>query len=273
MEKKALTSEPKKDKEKDKRQENQQNNQAKEPEKNKDKKLMKDLPLQDRPYELCMEKGAEFLTDIQLVAVILRTGSRKANALGLAAKILALDDEQANRGSQEGGILRLLHLSKEQLLSYDGVGKVKTVQMLCVGELSRRIWRQGHLAGQKKSFQEPAAVAAYCREDMRHLEQEQVRALYFDTKQRLIRDVVLSTGTVNSAVISPREIFKQALQCNSVSLVLVHNHPSGDPTPSQEDKQLTRRVKAAGEVLGILLLDHIIIGDTTYISLLNEGIL
>lgn len=232
---------------------------------NAQKSKMKDLPLQERPYERCLEHGAESLTDAQLLAVILRTGSRNANALNLASEILALD-------SPDGGILRLLHLSQEQLLSYNGVGKVKTVQMLCVGELSKRIWRKGHLAGQK-SFQEPAAVAAYCREDMRHLEQEQVRALYFDTKQKLIRDMVLSTGTVNSAVISPREIFKQALQCNSVSLILVHNHPSGDPTPSQEDKGLTRRVKAAGEVLGILLLDHIIIGDTTYISFLNEGIL
>lgn len=229
------------------------------------KNKMKDLPLQERPCERCLDEGPGHLTDAQLLAVIIRTGSKSANALELASKILALN-------SPDGGILRLLHLSLDQLLAFEGIGRVKAAQMLCIGELSRRIWRQGKSAGQKV-FQGPEDIAFYCMEDMRHLEQEQVRALYFDTKQKLIRDVVLSMGTVNSAVISPREIFKQALQCNGVSLVLVHNHPSGDPSPSQEDRQLTLRVKTAGEVLGILLLDHIIIGDTTYISLLNEGML
>lgn len=232
-----------------------------------EKNTMKDLPLQDRPYERCLAEGPQCLTDAQLLAVIIRTGSRNANALELAAKILALD-------SPQGGILRLLHLTLNELLAFEGIGRVKAVQMLCIGELSRRIWRRGKFAGlRQKAFQDPADIAAYCMEDMRHLEQEQVRGLYFDTKQKLIRDVVLSTGTINSAVISPREIFRQAVQCNSVSLVLVHNHPSGDPSPSHEDKKLTARVKAAGEVLGISLLDHLIIGDTTYISFLNEGLL
>ena len=232
-----------------------------------EKNTMKDLPLQERPYELCITEGPEKLTDAQLLAVIIRTGSRNANALELASEILALN-------FPEGGLLRLMHLTRDELLSYEGIGKVKTVQMLCIGELSRRIWKKGKFAGlRQKAFQDPADIAAYCMEDMRHLEQEQVRGLYFDTKQKLLRDVVLSTGTVNSAVISPREIFKQALQCGCVSLVLVHNHPSGDPSPSKEDKMLTLRVKAAGEILGISLLDHIIIGDTRYISLLNEGML
>ncbi len=109
-------------------------------------------------------------------------------------------------------------------------------------------------------------------EDMRHLEQEEIRALFFDTKQRLLQDVVLSKGTVDSSVISPREIFIQALRCGAVTLILVHNHPSGDPTPSREDELMTMRVREAGQLLGIFLLDHVIIGDTTYISLRERGI-
>lgn len=229
------------------------------------KNNMKDLPLQDRPCERCLDYGPEHLTDAQLLAVILRTGSRKANALDLAKEILALN-------YPNGGILRLLHLSLPELLSYDGIGKVKAAQMLCIGELSKRIWRQGKLAGQK-AFRDPDDIAAYCMEDMRHLEQEQVRALYFDTKQKLIRDVILTTGTINASIISPREIYKEALRCNGVSLILTHNHPSGDPSPSREDLDLTLRVSEAGKILGITLLDHIIIGDTTYVSLRKQGLL
>lgn len=228
------------------------------------KNKMKDLPLQERPYELCLERGPEYLTDAQLLAVILRTGSRKANALDLAKEILALN-------YPNGGILRLLHLSLAELLSFSGVGKVKAVQVLCIGELSKRIWRQGKQAGQR-AFQDPEDIADYCMEDMRHLEQEQVRALFFDTKLKLIRDTVLTTGTINASLISPREVYKEALRCNAVSLILIHNHPSGDPSPSKEDIQLTKQVKAAGGVLGISLLDHIIIGDTTYSSLRKLGI-
>lgn len=229
------------------------------------KVIMKELPKQDRPVERCLSKGPQYLTDAQLLAVIIRMGSRRENAVQLAETIL-------NSKAKDGGILKLMHLELKDLLQFHGVGKVKAVQILCIGELSRRIWHQGKIAG-IKSFRDPADVAAYCMEDMRHLEQEQVRALYLDTKQKLIGDVILSKGTINSAVISPRDIYREALRCNSVSFVLIHNHPSGDPTPSKEDKQLTFRVKSAGEMLGISLLDHIIIGDTTYISFLNERLL
>ena len=110
-------------------------------------------------------------------------------------------------------------------------------------------------------------------EEMRHLEQEQVRVLFFDTRQHLIRESVISKGTVNSSLISPREIFIEALRCGAVALILVHNHPSGDPAPSKEDELMTRRVFEAGQMIGIYLLDHVIIGDTTYISLRERGIL
>ena len=219
------------------------------------RKKMKDLPAQERPYERCLAMGPEHLTDAELLAVIIRTGSREETSLELAQKILALN-------YPNGGILGLLHLSLPEFMKIKGIGRVKAIQLLCIGELSRRIWKQG-----------AKAASPDCMEDMRHLEQEQVRAMFFDTKQKLIRDVTLAKGTVNASVISPREIFIEGLRCGAVSLILVHNHPSGDPSPSREDELLTRRVEEAGKIIGISLLDHVIIGDTTYISLRERGIL
>lgn len=226
---------------------------------------MKDIPAQQRPYERCLAMGPRALTDAELLAVIIRTGSREENSLELAEKILALN--YPNRG-----ILGLLHLSLSQFLTIKGIGRVKAIQLLCIGELSRRIWQQGVRAG-KPSFRDPKEIADYCMEDMRHLEQEQVRAMFFDTKQKLIQDCILSKGTVNASIISPREIFIEAVRCGAVSVILIHNHPSGDPTPSRDDERLTQRVHEAGKILGISLLDHVIIGDTTYISLRERGIL
>ena len=228
------------------------------------RKKMKDFPAQERPYERCLAMGPEHLTDAELLAVIIRTGSREETSLELAQKILALN-------YPNGGILGLLHLSLPEFMKIKGIGRVKAIQLLCIGELSRRIWKQGAKAA-SPDFRDPQDVAVYCM-DMRHLEQEQVRAMFFDTKQKLIRDVTLAKGTVNASVISPREIFIEGLRCGAVSLILVHNHPSGDPSPSREDELLTRRVEEAGKIIGISLLDHVIIGDTTYISLRERGIL
>ena len=209
--------------------------------------------------------GPEHLTDAELLAIIIRTGSTEETSLELAQKILALNYPNT-------GILGLLHLSLAEFMKVKGIGKVKGIQLLCVGELSRRIWKRAAKSKQP-ILKEPTEIANYCMEDMRHLEQEQVRVLFFDTKQHLLQDRILSKGTVNASVISPREIFIEALRCGAVALILVHNHPSGDPTPSRNDELLTRRVLESGQVLGIFLLDHIIIGDTTYISLRERGII
>lgn len=231
----------------------------------KERRKMKDIPKDERPYERCLGMGPEHLTDAELLAVIIRTGSTEETSLELAQKILAL-----NYPNQ--GILGLLHLSLEELLTFRGIGKVKAIQLLCIGELSRRIWKQTAKPN-RLVLKEPSQIADYCMEDMRHLEQEQVRALFFDTKQHLLREAVLSKGTVNASVISPREVFIEALRCGAVSLILVHNHPSGDPAPSRNDELLTKRMLEAGKSLGIFLLDHIIIGDNTYVSLRERGII
>ena len=153
-----------------------------------------------------------------------------------------------------------------------GVGPVKASQLLCICELSRRIWRQA-ASGQELSFHSPEAIAGYYMEEMRHKEQEELRAMFFNTRQVLIKELLISRGTVNASLATPREIFIEALRYRAVSLILVHNHPSGDPSPSREDAAFTKRVRLAGEMVGIILLDHIIIGDNAFLSLKERGML
>lgn len=224
---------------------------------------MKELPSDAQPYERCLSEGPEHLSDAQLLSIIIRTGSKGESALELASKILALNYPKE-------GILGLLHLSLPQLMSVKGIGKVKGIQLLCIGELSRRIWKKKTIE-QTRKFHEPKDVAEYYQEDMRHKEQEQFRVMMFNTKQVMIGDVLVTKGTVNAVIASPREIYIEALKYQAVSVILVHNHPSGDPEPSHEDIKLTKRVREAGELLGIRLLDHIIIGDNSYVSMKERG--
>ncbi len=143
---------------------------------------------------------------------------------------------------------------------------------MCIGELSRRIWNC-KARETPVSFTHPEQIADYYMEDMRHLEQEEIRVMFLNTKQNLIRDLLVSKGTVNASVVTPREILIEGLRCLAVSMILVHNHPSGDPSPSESDILLTRRVQEAGNVIGISLLDHIIIGDKRFLSFRQQQII
>lgn len=149
---------------------------------------------------------------------------------------------------------------------------VKGAQLMCIGELSRRIWNY-KTKETVLSFTQPEQIAEYYMEDLRHLEQEEVHVMFLNTKQNLLRDFLVSKGTVNASVITPREILIEGLRSLAVSMILVHNHPSGDPSPSESDLLLTRRVKEAGDVIGISLLDHIIIGDKRYLSFRQQQIM
>ncbi len=226
---------------------------------------MKELPRDAQPYERCLREGPACLSDAQLLSIIIRTGSRNESSLELAQKVLALNYPKE-------GILGLLHLSLAELMSIKGIGQVKGIQLLCIGEFSRRIWNR-RIAEEPLRLDAPNLVAQYCQEDMRHLEREEFRVLMFNTKQVLTGDVTISRGTVNASLATPREVLIEALRFQAVSLILVHNHPSGDPQPSKEDIQLTQRMREASELIGIRLQDHIIIGDSTYISLKERGFL
>ena len=161
--------------------------------------------------------------------------------------------------------------TKEELLKISGIGRVKAIQILCLCELSKRMSQLS--AREDLDFSRPDTIAAYYMEDMRYYRQEHLKLLMLNTRSRLIGESEISRGTVNMSVISPRELFIEALQKNAVYIILLHNHPSGDPMPSREDILVTQRIREGGSLLGIELLDHIIIGDNCYVSLAEQKLL
>ena len=230
----------------------------------KETKKMKELPVSERPYEKVMKTGVGSLSDAELLAVILRTGAKDASARDLAEKILKLGDPP--------GLSGLLHHTLPDYKEIRGIGTVKAIQLAAVGELSRRIWKASRDAD-ALLCSHPAVIADYFMEEMRHMEQEHLKLLILNTKNVLIKASDISKGTVNASLATPRELFIEALRYRGAAVILLHNHPSGDAEPSREDCLFTRRVEEAGKLMGIPLLDHIIIGDNSYVSLKERGIL
>ena len=226
--------------------------------------IMKELPESERPYEKCRMGGPGILSDAELLAVILRSGTRGINSLELSMELL-------RHFSDLGGLAALSRVSAEELTDIPGIGPVKALQLLCVGELSRRMVRTR--VRREVILDSPKAIARYFMEDMRHLENEEVVAAFFDTRGGLIGSRIISMGTVNVSVVTPREIFIEALRLRAVTAVILHNHPSGDPSPSAEDILLTRRIFESGQLLGIPLWDHIVIGDQCYVSFKESDLL
>ena len=223
-----------------------------------------DMAHEEKPCEKMLEMGSEFMSDAELLAIILRCGNRDMSAIQLAQQIL-------NSHPQYKGISGLNYMSYKSLTEINGVGKTKACQIMAVTELSRRMASASFKP--KLSLDDPSAVASYFMEKTRYLTRERLYALYMTSNNSVIREVLLSSGTVNSSLISPREVFLEALKCEAVSLVLIHNHPSGNPEPSLEDIAVSRRVKQLGNDLGIRLLDHIIIGDKRFVSLKDTGVI
>ena len=214
---------------------------------------------QDMPYERFLRFGPEHLTESELLAIILRTGTKDVSALELAKEVLALAEYPKE------GLLGLYDISLEDLLSVKGIGMVKAIKLKCLTELSMRI--SCARAKQGVCFTKPGTVAEYFMERLRHRDTECVYLLCLDAKGQMISEQKLSDGSVKMALISPREIFMAALKAKAVNIILLHNHPSGDPTPSRADMELTENVSELGEKLDIPLLDHIIIGDNRYTSI------
>ncbi|RDY32844.1 RadC family protein [Lachnotalea glycerini] len=225
---------------------------------------MKQMPKSEQPYEKFLESGAESLSDAELLAIIIRTGTKNERSIDLARKVLNISNSQDN-------LLAVTKLSLKELQRIKGIGQVKAVQIKCIAELSRRISKTN--AKSKLCMNNPHTIADYYMEDLRFVNQEVTLLIMVDTKNQFLNDKVISKGTVNSSLISPREIFLESLNNQAVHIILIHNHPSGDPTPSKEDVLATRRIKEAGELIGIMLLDHIIIGDRKFVSLKELGIL
>lgn len=223
-----------------------------------------DLPKQERPREKSERLGVEKLTDAELLALILRTGTRNLSAVDLAEEILKL-------GTLGQGLEKLYYLSKIDLMSISGVGKVKAGQIMAICELSVRLSKIQARA--KLSFHSPDSIAQYYMTEFRSYRQEHLMMLMLDSKNQLMGERLISKGTANASLAEPRDIFGEALRMGAVFIILIHNHPSGDVTPSKADIQVTRRIYEAGEILGIRLLDHIIVGNGTYKSLKEDGLM
>lgn len=217
-----------------------------------------EVKTQAMPYEKFLRFGPEGLTESELLAIILRTGTRDSSALELAEEVLS------HAKYPREGLLGLYDISLEELMSIKGIGMVKAVKLKALTELSMRI--SCATAKEGLLFTRSGTVAAYYMERLRHRKTECVYLICLDAKGQMIAERKLSDGSVKAAYASPREIFLEALRHNAVNIILLHNHPSGDPTPSEMDKELTFQVKELGDKLDIPLLDHIIIGDNRYTS-------
>jgi DNA repair protein RadC len=225
---------------------------------------VKELPVSERPYEKCEKLGAGNLSDAELLAVIIRTGAKDQRVIELAHLILT-------NSKEFDGLVGLNYMAMEDLMNINGIGRVKAIQILCVVELTKRMAKATRDKGLKLTS--PELVADYYMQDMRHLTREELVLVMMDSKSKLIKDLIISKGSVNASIVSPRDIFLNALKCSAVHIILLHNHPSGDPTPSKEDIIITQKIKEAGVLIGINLMDHIIIGDNKYVSLKKEGII
>jgi DNA repair protein RadC len=222
---------------------------------------IKDIPEQERPRERLEKFGPEVLSNAELLAIILRTGTRSDSALNLANRLL----------SSESGVKYLYESSFEELKSLKGIGTAKASQIKAALELGRRL--KSYRGNDSIFIRTPGDAAELVMEDMRYLKKECLKAIMLNIKNMVtcIRDI--SIGSINSSIVHPREIFVEAIKVSSASIIICHNHPSGDPTPSQEDISVTRRIFEAGKIIGIDLIDHVIIGDGKYVSLKEKNVI
>lgn len=222
--------------------------------------MVRDIPVEERPRERMLQYGPESLSNAELLAILLRTGSSRESVFQLAHKIL----------SEMETLQNLYEISIEELTKIRGIGPAKAIQIKAAIELGKRIIKQ--VSMDKIPVRSPGDVADYLMEDLKYLKQEHFIALLLDTKNQIVAKETISIGTLNSSLVHPREVFKPAIKKSVSAIIIVHNHPSGDPTPSREDIEVTKRLAKAGEILGIDVLDHVIIGDSKYTSLKDKGL-
>ncbi|MGI6553442.1 MAG: RadC family protein [Bacillota bacterium] len=220
---------------------------------------IKDLPAEMRPREKMQTQGPEALSNGELLAILIRVGNRSESALDLANRLLA----------QAGGLRFLVETSIEELSKIKGIGLAKASQIKAAVELGRRIALDpGEM---RPVIRSPEDVASLLMEKMRFLDREHFQVMTLNTKNQVLGIKTAFIGSLNSSIVHPREIFKEAIKRSAAALILVHNHPSGDPSPSPEDLDVTRRLQEAGRLLGIEILDHVIIGDRKFYSLKQQG--
>lgn len=220
----------------------------------------KTLPPEDRPRERLYHYGAQELSLQELLSIVIGGGSGGVSSLAVAYRLLGRFEDV--RSLSRAGIDDLMHVS--------GIGFARSCQLLAAFELGRRLNRASGANAQ--SIRSPRDIAKVFLDEMRGYEKEYFKAAYLNTKNTILKIETVSIGSLNASIVHPREILKPAISVSAASIVLVHNHPTGDPTPSREDIEFTKRFAQCGELIGIELLDHVIIGSGTYRSLKEMGL-
>lgn len=219
------------------------------------------MPSDERPRERLLKHGASVLSTAELLAILMRSGTKDMSVLVVAAELLRAYD----------GLRGVACASIQQLSKIRGVGEVKAIEIHAAFELGRRLAAVSQ--EERPTVKSPRDIANLLMPEMRDLQKEHLKSILLDTKNRVIRITTVSIGTLDSSLVHPREVYKEAIASSAASLALIHNHPSGDPTPSKPDIEVTERIMEAGEILGISLVDHIIIGDNCWVSLKEKGYL
>lgn len=223
--------------------------------------LIKDLPYDDRPREKLMEYGSEVLTNSELLALILSNGTKNKSAVDLGKELIQESD----------GLEKLSDFSIERLSQINGIGIAKATKIIAVFEIARRL--RTIKIDHSSKISTPKEAACLVMDEMKNYKKEYFNIILLNTKNNVIKISNISIGSLNSSIVHPREVFAEAIKHSAASIILVHNHPSGDPKPSKEDVGITNRLVKTGEVIGISVIDHIIIGYDKYLSLKEEGII
>ncbi len=219
--------------------------------------MVRDLPEEERPREKLIRRGAAALSDTELLAILLRTGTSSVSVLHLAEEVLAK--------YQDKGLLAIMNVSPQEVASIHGVGLAKAAAIVAAVELGRRL--SAKAAQKQEKIGGPEDVARYAAPLLRFEQKEHFLVMLLDVRNRVLAMPTVSIGSLTASVAHPREIFREAIRYSAANMILIHNHPSGDPTPSREDLQLTRQMMKAGEIMGIPVLDHVIIAGDGFLSI------
>lgn len=221
---------------------------------------LKELPNSERPYEKMQMYGAKFLSNSELLAIIIKTGTQEETAIELAQKVLTMQNTK-----EEENLRFLQEISIEEFMQIKGIGKVKAIQLKAMCELAKRMARPIHDLNCTITF--PEDIAKLMMEELRYEKREVVKVILLNTKNIVQKIIEVGVGSTSLAVIEPKDVLVDAVKMGIPKIILVHNHPSGDPTPSKADIELTQKMEKASQLLGIQLLDHVVIGDGKFTSI------
>ena len=221
--------------------------------------LIKDIIKEERPRETLLKKGETYLSDSELLAILINNGTRDKSAITLAREIIETSD----------GIRNLSNITVEELSKIKGIGLAKACRIISALELGRRVSVASEM--QKFKISSPQDIGNVYMEELRYKKKKIFRVVLLNTKNVIIGSKDISEGSLNASIVHPREVFLEAIKKSANKMILMHNHPSGDPTPSSEDINITKRLISAGQIVGIEILDHVIIGDGSFYSFKENG--